>query len=253
MCMTTRQRAPMSQFEIRVFLSSVPLKKIGTNGIPDSVASGCLVDYRGVRVLLTVSHAVGDQGNWGIETRYDPGKGTQIYGLGAMHFLMKGSVTSPQLKNIDFSYVAVPNTVVAHRQEIVPPGVVKSESAITVHTTDFSTAPAPNATYGFCGLVQPAIENHFGTTYVSGELKTYTGLSFLRTEDDYHVFQLPSAHPGHDHFKGCSGAPVIDEAGNIVGLVCSGDIPNNEIWAVNIGRFKAALDILVSEHGAKAT
>lgn len=253
MCPDKSAGALMSAFESRLFLSSVPLKKIGADGLPQSIASGCLIDYRGKRILLTVSHATKDQGRWAIELRYEPGKGTQLYGLGAMRFLMKGSLNSSKLTDLDFSYVEVPRSIRSYRQEIIPPDTVKSETPISVHTPDFDSQPSSALKYGFCGLVKPTLEEHFGTTYLAGELKIYAGLSHLRTEGDYHVFKLPTPHEGHENFQGCSGAPVLDEAGNVVGLVCSGDKDKDEIWAFALSRYRVALDILATENGAGAT
>lgn len=243
----------MISFEARVFLSSVPLKKIGTNGLPQSIASGCLINYGGKRILLTVSHATKDRGKWAIELRYERGRRTQLYGLGAMRFLMKGSLTSSKLTDLDFSYVAIPENICAYRQEIIPPDTVKSETSISIHAPDFAAQPSSALQYGFCGLVKPTHEEHFGKTYLAGELKTYVGLTYLRSDDDYHVFKLPTPHEGHEHFQGCSGAPVLDETGNVVGLVCSGDIPTDEIWAFAVARYRTALDILVADDDASTT
>src|SRR3546814_19908035 len=60
----------------------------------------------------------------------------------------------------------------------------------------------------------------------------YPGLRYERTEGGYHVFQLPVQHPGHDAFQGCSGAPILDMERRVVGLVCSGSIPDNTISCV---------------------
>jgi hypothetical protein len=50
--------------------------------------------------------------------------------------------------------------------------------------------------------------------------------------------------PGDEYFKGCSGAPVLDENGNVMALVCCGDAPTDEIWAIAVARYRVALDIL---------
>jgi hypothetical protein len=56
-------------FEKRLWLSSVPLVRLNDQQIPTSVASGCLIDYCGKRILLTVSQATGDQKNWAISAK----------------------------------------------------------------------------------------------------------------------------------------------------------------------------------------
>ena len=109
-----------------------------------------------------------------------------------------------------------------------------------------ATSPAKNIFYGFCGSVKPLVEPHLTATIFSGELSNYVGLTYARSEGDFHVFNLPTLHGGHENFKGCSGAPVIDELGNVVGLVSCGVEDANEIWAFNFQPYLCALDILVA-------
>jgi len=82
------------EFQERLWLSSVPLVRLNDERQPTAIASGCLIDYCGKRVLFTVSHATGDQKNWAIQLRYVPGKGIETYQLGAMHFLATSMITS---------------------------------------------------------------------------------------------------------------------------------------------------------------
>lgn len=83
--------------------------------------------------------------------------------------------------------------------------------------------PDPKDRFGFCGMVLSAQEEHFGQTYLSGEIRLYEGLSFLRFSGDHIVFKLTFKHPGHKDFKGCSGAPIINSDGVPVALVCEGE------------------------------
>jgi hypothetical protein len=150
-----------------------------------------------------------------------------------------------QVKDVDFSYVETPSTIRAYRQEIEPPAnVVKSETLISAHTPSLEDTPEPGDNFGFCGMVMPSLEGHFGQTYIFSESRVYSGLSFLRTEHDYHVFSLPFLHRGHDHFKGCSGAPILSSTGSLVALVCEGDEKTNEIWGISVRAYKTPIDIL---------
>ncbi|MEA9566257.1 hypothetical protein [Xanthomonas sp. WHRI 8932A] len=163
-----------------------------------------------------------------------------------MNFLAKATLASPKLRDVDFSYVELPQDIVAYRQEIeVPTNKIKAEAHITVHALTLVEVPSADDTFGFCGMVLPAQEKHFGQLYFSGEVRIYEGLSFIRTEGDYHVFKLPFKHPGHLHFKGCSGAPIINGAGVPVALVCEGREEQDEIWGISLAAYKVAVDILV--------
>lgn len=237
----------LTEFQKRLWLSSVPLVRLGKNDIPDGFASGALIDYCGKRVLLTVWHATKDQKRWAVQVKYEPGKGTLNQGVGSMNFLAKGSIAKPraELEPIDFSYATVPSNLIVYRQEIDFPDVIKSEVPVTVHAPSLTDVPAPDENFGFCGLVLPTREEHFGKTYIERQPRIYSGLSFLRTEGEYHYFSLPFLHPGHEHFKGCSGAPVLSEGGGLVGLLCGGDMGTNEIRAISIKANKTPIDILV--------
>ena len=238
-----------TKFQKRLWLSSVPLVQLNEQCLPtENMASGCLIDYAEKRLLLTVAHATGNQGNWAIQLRYVPGKGTETYQLGAMNFLAKGSLSTPKLDDIDFSYVEVPSNVCSYKQEIEAISgnvVVKSETPIIVHSPSLEDIPKSDDTFGFCGIVMPEGEEHFGQIYFVGKTRIYSGLSFLRTEDDYHVFSLPLPHRGHKHFKGCSGAPILSSSGSLVALVCKGCKKTNEIWGISVNACKTPIDILV--------
>lgn len=236
----------LSEFQKRLLLSSVPLVRLNEQMLPAGIASGCLIDYSGKRLLLTVSHATGDQENWAIQLKYVPGKGTCNYQLGAMNFLAKATFPNPTLEDVDYSYVEVSSGFTAYRQEIEAPGYsVKSETPIDVHAPSLLDEPENCEEFGFCGMVMPTVENHFGEVYFGGELRVYDGLKFLRTEDDYHFFELPFAHPGHEHFKGCSGAPILGSSGSLVALVCGGCEESSEVWGISVRAYKAPIDILV--------
>jgi hypothetical protein len=212
--------------------------------MPIGLASGCFIDYHDHRLLLTVQHAtgdmgdMGDMGDWAAEIKFEPNKGTQLYRLGAMNFLKFLNSNNPISRNIDFAYVAVDNNTVSYFQEIEPNGNVVSEVPRKVCAVDFDLEPEKSENYGFSGQVMPSISgNHLIT-----EHKTYLDLKYVGKDDDYLMFELPISHPGHAHFQGCSGAPIIDMNGNTVALVCKGDIDTNRIYGISLKKYLVAID-----------
>lgn len=235
-------------FQNYLRLSSVPLVRLDDKNMPTGIASGCLIDYGGKRVLLTVFHATGDQRDWAIALKSVTSQGAQLYFLGQMNFLAKGSLSKPGLDDVDFAYVEVPPTIQGYRQEIEPPAnTVKSEDPIIVHTPTLEDIPEPCQEFGFSGMVMPATEVHFGQRYLGLTLRVYSQLGFLRTENDHEVFSLPFAHAGSEHFEGCSGAPILSSTGELVALVRGGLPEKNEIWGISIKAYKAPIDILVGK------
>jgi len=224
-------------------LSSIPLRKLDRNRMPIRFAAGCLIDFKKKRLLLTVQHATGDMGNWAVEVRYEPSKGTRLFPLNAMTFLASTSINNPKFQDIDFSYVSVPKNFVSYFQVIKPNGQIVLEEKRKVCLAEFDEEPKRTESYGFSGYVMP--------TRISNALimvhKIYLDLKYIGIEDDYYIFKLPMRYPGHEHFQGCSGAPIIDTRGKAVALVCKGDIDKNQIYGISLKKYKIALEVTYGE------
>ena len=214
--------------------------------LPIGIASGCLIDYQNTRIILSVFHATKKDGNWAIEVKYEPNKGTQIYRPGGFNYLGEMTLGSSKINEVDFSYREVSLDLISYYQEIKPSGQISSERAREVFTPDFTINPNIDEIYGFAGQVMP--EMH-GETALVTEMCVYPGLKYIATEGKYHVFELPVPHPGHEHFKGCSGAPIIDTKGNVVALVRHGDIDRNVIFGISLNKYKIVLDVSYGDVG----
>ncbi|WP_300318740.1 hypothetical protein [Idiomarina sp.] len=236
----------VDNFEKKLWLSTVPLVSTGASRMPTGIASGCFVRYNGKKLLLSVQHATGNGSVWAIQQQYVPNKGAELYRLDGINFLMKADINTSEVVDVDFSYVEVPETTFAKRQEINPHNSkVVSEELISELSPSLESGPNGETKYGFSGLVQASLEQHGGNDCLVTEVRVYTGLVYLRTDGDYHYFKLPFEHPGHEHFKGCSGAPIIGEDGELVALVCGGSTQTNELWGISLKAYKLPVDILV--------
>ena len=222
-------------------LSSIPLRKLDPVGYPIGIASGCLIDYLDRKILLSVFHATKSDGNWAIELKYEKGKGTAVYPLGAFNYLAEIKLGTSVINDVDFSYTEIAKDVESFFQQLTPQGDIISERKRPAFTPSFASIPTKDEIYGFSGQVLPEMHRAIDTFIT--EHRTYPGLKYEATEGAYHIFTLPVEHPGHEHFKGCSGAPIIDTKGNIVSLVCHGDMDRNAIFGVALNHYKVALDI----------
>lgn len=225
--------------------SSVQLVQLDSNKQPMGIASGCLVRCKGKTVLLTVEHATGNHGNWAIQLDYDKARGVKCYQLGAMNFLKRISVPAGTLETIDFSYAVVPDDLKACRQSLTLSGETNSTHEVSVYVGPFDVLPTSTERYAFSGAVMPSTYDNMydqNRPVLDCELAAYTGLTFLRTEGDFHVFKLPFSHPGHLYFKGCSGAPILNGRGHPVALVSSGIIQQDEIFGIALDRFMPIIE-----------
>lgn len=213
-----------------VSLTSIPLYRLDEADRPVGVASGCLLRFGERRLLLSVAHATG-QGRWAAELRYDPERdGTELHFFGDQWGASHLDETNAMREDLDFSLTEVPADFDPIMQVRSPIGQIVSEHPRHIFESALRDLPARDGIYAFSGRVRPAQLDPL--TYYA-EPTVYPGLQFVRAEGPYHVFSLPVPHPGHEAFRGCSGAPVVDRQRRVVALLCSGDIPSNTIAAVS--------------------
>jgi hypothetical protein len=68
-------------------------------------------------------------------------------------------------------------------------------------------------------------------TYIASELRVCYPFKFIREEQSIYFFAKPMSYPGKEYFQGCSGAPVVNMNGHLVGLVSQG-FGNAEVTVV---------------------
>lgn len=225
-------------FESRLLARSIPLRRLGAGHQADGGSSGCLVDFRGRRVLLTVAHSVRNGGNWAIEVGYVPGMGTKLFQIGALNFVVQFRVGGSHGTTLDLAYAPVPRHVRPLVQDLDPrTGLVRHERPRIIIRSKLDQIPRPGAEYGFAGYVKL----RKNPVELMGELKVETGLRFersLKTKDRY---RLSHPHPGHSDYYGCSGAPVLDRASHLVGLVVGGHQGSDAIYAIPLAKYRSAI------------
>jgi hypothetical protein len=235
-------------------VSSVALAKLNDANLPAGFASGCLIDYHGGRLLLTVAHAAQQGPPLALSLGWDPAKRrVKLWKLGGLNFLGRGEFVAGmelrvmKLKEVDFAYVDVPSNLQPRLEKIDGhTGEIVESRACSVWPAAAITEPAPGMRYGFAGHTKQSLEEHAliadDVKFCFSELRVCFPLSFVGTQDDLR-FRLPVEHPGHDYFRGCSGAPIIDEEGRVVALVCYGNLDESAIYGISLRRYQFALDV----------
>jgi hypothetical protein len=179
----------------------------------------------------------------------------KLWQLGALNFLAHIQLNLVDAEEVDFAYVDLPaeceppllQTISPHTGQIVEsrPCLVWTEGAIA--------EPKEDATYGFAGHTKHSLEDHpiiaDDVKFSFTKLLVCFPLSFIGARDDLLLFKLPAAHPGHDVFSGCSGAPIVDLEGNIVALVGGGHLTESLIFGISLRRYQIALDVHVGRFG----
>ena len=223
-----------------VLVSSIPLKRLGTEQLPIGIASGCLVNYRKRRFLLTVSHAVElGLSDWVIQLGDAGELGTEIYQPNLFIYPRQIRRSTGDLINVDFTFAEVSTSVEPVFQHLTPRGSISEKKLRHIFNLADISDPDVNELYAFSGEINPELH---GTHALFTQPTVYPGLKYVGTDGLSHQFRLPVPHPGHSYFKGCSGAPIVDSRGKLVALVTSGDEERNMIYGMTLSNFKSTLD-----------
>lgn len=230
-----------------MLITSVPLRHLDEDGWPLGIASGCLVICRGRKFVLSVRHAVKpDSKGWAIELDHDSRKGTEMYWPKTFLYMAEMQKGSGVLDYVDFCFAEVAADLQPIYANRTPFSVSDVRPRHIFESDDFAE-PTASGVFAFSGQVKP--EMH-GPEAMATEMNVYPGLRYVRTEGPHHFFQLPVDHPGHESFRGCSGAPIIDMDRHIVALVSSGDEVAGTITGVAISRAMTALNWYCNVHSA---
>jgi hypothetical protein len=223
--------------------ASIPLRELGPNRFPIGIASGCLVDYRGRRWILTVHHATGNQGNWAIEIIGKDETGVEVRQIGPMLFAKLIDVGNQGIDDLDAAYAVVPSDLQPFWQPRNEQAELIDEYPCIIFLSDLSHVPNANAFYGFAGGIRPTEENHYGKKWHGTIPVCYPEMKFIGEEEQYYVFQLPHERTDDRLFKGTSGAPICDTAGNIAALVHGAGPGTDTIRGVKIQFLRSLLDV----------
>jgi len=224
--------------------SSIQLRKHDDNDMPCSIGSGCLLDFKGGRFLLTVFHVAEKSSKWSAQIKYNEElQKIEVLFLNAFSYLADFSDDKKSIKDVEFSFHPVRPDFVSYFHNRTWKGETIEIKERPVFTVGDIGKPNKKTYYGFSGDIRPTSmpdSNSFETTQL-----IYHGLKYDRFEDDMHYFKLPENHPGHDMFEGCSGAPIIGEDGKVVSLVSGGCTASNEIYGCNLQKCIRTLDYFI--------
>ncbi|MBZ4033907.1 hypothetical protein K6T82_03965 [Flavobacterium sp. 17A] len=235
-----------NEWRKQIVKASVPLWKY-KNGEPIAVASACIVEYMNCRFVLSIAHATIASSIWHMEVhsaeQVEEGQWrTKLQPL-EMGFLTefyfeKNNVTDPKM--VDFTYRMLKPSISSFQVLNDPENntIVGFERAVL--KANFDISPSKNKKYGFYGKVR------FGGVkdqQIIFEDRLEEDLTYVGEEGQYFVFELSHKYGSHDNYRGCSGAPVIDQDNNLIGLVSYGIKSKNLIYAINISKYRSVLEI----------
>ncbi|MDN5943211.1 MAG: hypothetical protein L0H94_15135 [Nitrospira sp.] len=222
-----------------VRITGIPLKRLGPGNTPVDIASGCFVAYQDRRFILTVSHAVElGSSDWVIELGYDDKRGTEIYRVARFCYPGEINQRTGESSVADFTFAEIPVDLESTFHLLTPFGSMSVKRQRHVFDLEAAGNPDINELYAFTGEIHPRP----GSSGLVTQPVIYPGLRYVESTGPVHFFRLPVSHPGHDDFRGCSGAPIVDSKRNLVSLVSGGNIESNVILGIALSRYKIAVD-----------
>lgn len=224
--------------------STVQLRKLDDNGMPCGIGSGCLFDFKKHRFLITVFHVPEKSAKWCAQIKFNEKvQKLEVLFLNEFSFIADFSEDKKSIKDVEFSFHPVRPDFTCYFHNRNWEGRTLEYRERPVFTLEDIGDPNRETYYGFSGDIQPTLIPDFNAFETN--LHIYHGLKYDRFENDMHYFKMPENHPGHDWFKGCSGAPIIGEDGKVVSLVSGGCEKNNEIYGCNLQKCIRTLDYFI--------
>ncbi len=221
------------------------LNPLDVSGMPCGMGSGCLVRCGGIKLLLSVSHLLRATHQWNLHVKsYPPPRYTQAYQFGAPTTVKRLSLSNARKVSLDFFAVPIPDEVTPIHQEVRGIHAIIDGAAKRVFEFDEITEPSSSEEYAFFGLTQGL---QAGVLFECVPIHV-SRLKFCGENQRSLIFELPYAHPGHDFFKGCSGAPIVDSRGRLVSLVQSGSLRSNRVLGYPLSKYAAAIAAISMEH-----
>jgi hypothetical protein len=226
---------------------------------PIATASGCLIFYKSKKFLLTVSHAILEDGRWGLALKYDLEKKGIKYYCPSFKWLKQGSIKLDQRdfdcsiedliedpRTIDFAYANIPSEIEAVDEYLDFENSTKYSCPKNVIKTDLLEKPHKDIDYSFYGDVRTKVDQDHNRLILNPQMQL--GMKYIcEYKDDYYRFQLPNIIRDKYDYKGCSGAPILDEEGNLVSLVTNGAETTNILFGIRLDKLRIALDIEVND------
>lgn len=249
----------MEYFELLI-KSSLQLIQANEEGLtPESYGSGCLVNYKGRRYLLSVSHVTDIRGTiTSIESCQPPvSNQSPIYPIGGLHYFSEFMFSNKSDqehfladlekggKSLDITFAEVKQSMEL-LQPTVDLGFYKVEKGEKVCLNlEEALNPTINEEYGFYGN----IKHTYTGKYLQRTPTLKVNLRYHRTSGPFHIFIAPQKITDENEYKGCSGAPILDTEGRLVALACQVRKNTNMIYGFSILECKRLIDqtIIIEE------
>jgi hypothetical protein len=227
--------------------SSISLVVVDPSNLePKGYGSGCIVGYLNRFFLLSVDHVANiEKSAVLIQTNLPPqGLQSSMYSAGSMcrfkEFKIIDFPNNYSSEDVDITFCEIKDSL-----KLLQPKVTVMDITIEglkeIINFEFVGNPVNKKKYGFYGN----INNRFNGASLLSEPKLEFPLTYKSSSGRYHIFNTMSKIQREKDYEGCSGAPILGEDGEIIGLVASVNPHSNLLFAFSIKECKKLLDISI--------
>lgn len=230
---------------------------------PISIGSGVIIKYKERFFICTVSHFTDyPDENIGILTGRIKNNETEIYYFGDFSTLteiqfeempdsedlvycIENPDQSGEKVDIAFREISLLENIIQDKREFDLNGIGKisvNQGGKSMMIVDEDYEIDTNQQCSFYGRIRPKFENGI----LDFQEALYWGLPIKNVGKDFIELDLGAPIRDHSRFKGCSGAPIIDTNGRLIGLITHGDkdIAKSSVYGFRFDKLKQWIDLM---------
>jgi hypothetical protein len=198
---------------------------------PVGVASGFLFSLEGATYLISAGHAL-DKGGWVIETDMvvESECRTACIPVNGAWVIKRFTFGSSALESVDVSWAKI--DLDAFQKGIAGNKNISGKPfEFMTYQGPFGETPEMETPYIYASQNRVVIFEALGKRHLEREPSYEIGMEYTgrKTKQGLLVFSTPK-HKGHAHFKGASGAPIIDPTGKIFAILVGGCEISDELY-----------------------
>jgi hypothetical protein len=229
---------------------------------PKFIGSGVVIKYKERFFICTVAHfSDAEDQNVGIVTGRVKDNQTEIYYLGdfstitqikfknipnarSLEYCLDNPDKVGEKLDISFREISLLDNIYQHKKvfELNELGTITiEEGGKTILIVDDDYQIEKDQLCSFFGRIRPKIVNGI----FDFEEHLYWGLSIKNIGEHFIEMDLGSPIKDHNRFRGCSGGPILDTRGRLIGLVThGGETTESSIYGFRFDKIKEWIDLM---------
>lgn len=209
---------------------------------PAGVASGFFTKIDGAIYLISAGHAI-NQGRWVIETDLviESECRTACIPINGAWIIKSFRLGNSDMERVDISWAKV--DLEAFKKDITGNKNIGGKPfECLYYQGEFGETPDTDTPYIFAAQNRVLLYEALGKRHLEREPSYECEMRYTGglNKDGLYVFSIPK-HQGHPHYKGASGAPIIDPEGRIYAILTGGCETNNQLFGFPLRGIKSLI------------